>query len=310
MPIIFEVYYTDGTKDSKKAWVKDKTNIIDVENTKGKKIAYTLFDPGLNILKKVTFNKSFEALKSQLLSAKYMIDRYDALLALSKYDITKKQPILVAMLNKETFYGIKAEVAKQLVLGINTEVYKTIQKALLDEQAAVRKSAIENIESIPVELKAGFEKLLSDKSYDVVRLALDKLCDQFPQDVPKYLEITKEEKGLGLAIRVKWLEKAILNNIDKEKAYRELVDYTSQSYEFKTRQNAIKLLASLNYIDEDLVNNLFNACVHYNKRLAADANGALKKLYVNPKNKTLINKLYNAATWTSWQSDILEKIIN
>ena len=50
MPIVFEVHYTDGTKDSKTVWVENKHHEVKVENAASKKVSFVLFDPNSDCL--------------------------------------------------------------------------------------------------------------------------------------------------------------------------------------------------------------------------------------------------------------------
>ena len=79
MPIRFEVHYKDGSKDSITTWIENQFHEISIANPLKKQISFVLFDPGRQVLKKVTFERSFGELAEQAKKAKNMIDRYDAL---------------------------------------------------------------------------------------------------------------------------------------------------------------------------------------------------------------------------------------
>ena len=51
---------------------------------------------------------------AQLMDAKNMIDRYDALLEMKNIDIDKKRDVLIKSFNKEKFFLIKGEIISQL----------------------------------------------------------------------------------------------------------------------------------------------------------------------------------------------------
>ena len=84
MPIVFEVHYKDGSMDSQKAWIEKEHSEVIIPNKEKKEIAFVVFDPNRQIIKKVNFSRTFEELTAQLLESKNMIDRYDALLKLAK----------------------------------------------------------------------------------------------------------------------------------------------------------------------------------------------------------------------------------
>ena len=104
MPIKCGVYFTDGSFVEKTHWVQKQTEQIMFDHDAGKTISYVLFDVNSEILKKVTFNKSAEVLKNQLANAKNLIDRYDAVLALSSVDIEVKREALQTAFEKESHH--------------------------------------------------------------------------------------------------------------------------------------------------------------------------------------------------------------
>ena len=58
---------------------------------KGKKVAYVLFDVDNKILKNVAFKKTYNMLKAQVISAKNLLDRHDALFLLSQLQLFLNQ---------------------------------------------------------------------------------------------------------------------------------------------------------------------------------------------------------------------------
>ena len=60
MPIRFEVHYRDSRFDTLVAWIEIKNQEVVVPNPGKKAIDFVLFDPGRNVVKKVTFDKGFE----------------------------------------------------------------------------------------------------------------------------------------------------------------------------------------------------------------------------------------------------------
>ncbi len=51
MPIAFEVHYSDGTKDSKTAWIENQHHEVKLENILSKKVSFVLFDPNSDVMK-------------------------------------------------------------------------------------------------------------------------------------------------------------------------------------------------------------------------------------------------------------------
>ncbi len=306
MPIVFEVHYTDGTYASTTEWIENHSHTITIANDGGKKVAYVLFDPNSEIVKSVDFNKETPMLLAQALGAKNMIDRYDALIGLRSVPLAQKRDQLVELYAKEPFYAVRAEVVRQLINDqeLDAEVYVTL---LNDKHAKVRLEAIEEVTTIHPKYLAAFEQLLTDSSYKVIETALVKLTTDFPENTQRYVEATKNEEGMSKSIRITWLEIAIAT--EREKYLPELVAYTSSSYEFRTRTNAMEVLKRLNYLDETLVANLVDASLNPNSRLAGPAKGLLKHFKGQSAYNTLIQKYLASKTWNSWQREALQGVM-
>jgi aminopeptidase N len=310
MPIVFEVHYTDGTMDSKREWIEKQTSVVTIPNSNSKQIAYVLFDPGDEIVKKVNFKRSFAELKAQALGAPKMLDRYDAVVALKSdpASMEDKRFVLIQVFNQEKYQAIRAEVVTQLASDNVTDSRGIIRRALNDTNVEVRTAALIAYRFIPEDLEVPVTQRLKDSSYGLINIALDKLCESFPQNTAKYLDATKDEMGMSHKVHIKWLEIKASSTNDQT-AIKELVDYTSISYEFITRQSAMDALVRLNYIDNDLIANLIDALLSTNNRLAGSANGILTKYYGQTKDREMMMAYYKAKTWEPWQKEIIEKII-
>ncbi|HXH17715.1 MAG TPA: M1 family metallopeptidase [Chitinophagales bacterium] len=302
MPVWLEVYYTDGSSDRKQEWISLQTHTIDIANPQGKKVDYALFDPNSEIIKTVDFPKSLAMLKSQALKAKNMIDRYDALVALSGYPYGEKNEILQQVYDNEQFFAVRAEAAKQLIAHAAEAGTPVIKKLLHDTSSRVRLAVVQNIEKIPDELLADFETLLSDSSYAVVENVLVMLCDAYPDSIPKYLAATANVLGMGSSVKVRWLEMGC--RLDKEKYLPQLVELTGPLYEFRTRNNAMEALKRLNHLDEKAIVHLFDASCSPNRRLAGPAKALLKHFMIQTEYKKMIEAYYAGNAWHDWQLDI------
>ena len=309
MPIVFQVFYKDGTNDSKKEWIDKQSQTVRIDNPNHKKVDFVLFDPGSIILKTVNFKKSLEELKSQAMKAPNMIDRYDALVALKSFSLDDRRETLANAFKKETFQATKSEILSQLSSDLNNE--NTIQlynAALKDNDAQVRFAAIQDLNDIPTSLLPNAEALLRDSSYNVVETTLEKLCSKYPDNTSKYLNFTSDVYGMGNSVKIKWLELKCVNNaMADDSSHLKLVDYTSNAFEFRTRVNAMNALQRLFYIDEKLVRNLFDAALNPNTRLTNPAMSVLDYYYKTNWMKTVIQKVYRDGHYTGWQKGILDK---
>ena len=312
MPIPIHVYYTDGSIDSfmipnesftTKTFYWEKSGVA-------KKVSFVLFDPNWNVLKTVVFNKSYEELIAQATSAKNMIDRYDAIIELKNIDIEKKRNDLIKLYNKESFYGLQTEIVSQLANDKNKSSQELLIKATTNKNHLVRRATIEGVIELQKPLQKQYELLLKDSSYVTIEIALNKLCSTYPNNVKKYLELTKNEIGMNKNIRIAWLSNAC-KYIDKNTYKNELIDYSSHSYEFRTRTKAFNAIENLELFDETIANNLMNAMCSSNARLANPAISVLRKLISsNTDNKVIAKKILETKTWKDWQKEILSKEIN
>ena len=309
MPIAFQVFYKDGTNDTKKEWIDKQSQTVRIDNPNHKKVDFVLFEPGSIILKTVNFKKSLEELKAQALKAPLMIDRYDALLALKSYSLDEKRETLLNVFQKETFQATKSEILSQLSSDINNDnTLRLFNAALKDNDAQVRLAAIQDLNEIPSKLLPGAEALLKDSSNAVVENALEKLSLKYPENISKYLDLTKDDYGIGYSVKVKWLEIKYFNDRSlKDNSCLQLVDYTSNAFEFRTRVNAMNALQRLSYIEPSFVRNLFDAALNPNTRLANPAMSVLDYYYKVNWMKTIIQKTYKDAHYTGWQKAVLDK---
>ncbi len=247
-------------------------------------------------------------LKAQAMKAPNMIDRYDALLALRNTELAEKQDLLLNLFNKEVFHGIKSEVVYQLVNEKDSKSHELITKAINHKDAQVRKAVITHVKNIPAALLGEYEKLLAEASYETITLALEKLCIQYPEKTTTYLEKTKGVEGTrGRNVMVKWLEYS--SKTDKT-ALDKLVAFSSNSYEFMTRQNAFTSLKKLDYFDEKALANTLDAAFSNNSRLAGPATETLRYFYAKNEYRKMMDDYLVSKNWLSWQSEIVRQIQN
>ncbi len=309
MPVVLEVHYADGTKSSVREMISKQTETITIPNPNAKEILYILFDPGSNIVKKVTFKKSFVELRGQILNAENMIDRYDAIVALKSDPSAwaEKRKLLLEAFAKEKFHATKSEIIAQLAQDSSTEARAVIRRGIIDPAVEVRMATLNAFRIIPRDLSPDFENLLRDSSYNIIVAALDKFFESFPMDMPRYLDITKDQVGPGKKVRIKWAEYSLL--VGNPQPMREVADYASSSYEFTTRQNAIEAFKRIGVLDEQLLGHITDAYFSTNNRLSGTAYGALAKFYESPVYRGLISSYQRMAPMEQWQRDMLANVI-
>lgn len=308
MPVVFEVYYKDGSVDKKTVWIEKETEVVKMANSGNKTIDFALFDPNSNIIKTLVFDKPFSMLASQALKAPQMLDRYDAVFAMRPFSFDEKRKVLIEAYNKNTFHAIKTEIALQLLNDSHPESTKLIKQALHDNDVFVRKGIALNTTFVRPDLLSDYEYLLTDSSYQTIASVLEKLCFQFPLNTKKYLDITKNIEGTnGRNVVIKWLEIAAFSG-DKT-ATDKIASFTSNSYEFLTRTNAMAALRRLNYFDEKILNNCINAYMSSNGRLSGPAAETIKYFYNQAVYKKMILDKIKNTSWKDWELNLLNILI-
>ncbi|MFI5170980.1 MAG: M1 family metallopeptidase [Chitinophagales bacterium] len=299
MPVHIQVHYLDGSFDDKRIWIEKETTVFNFPIPEGREVVFVLFDPNSMIYAKVNFQKEYEELKYQAFNSPNMIDRYDAIVLMRNIEVDKKRDDLVQLFEMENFHAIRAEIIAQLSKDENKKSIGVIKNALADKNPLVRRAVINNIESIPKNLEDELELMLNDENFTNIELALNKLCTLNPGGRDKYLELTKNYSGSNNNIRITWLE--LKNTADGNKSISELVKFSGPDYEFRTRTDAINSLVTLNYCDELVVKNLFNALLTSNNRLSGPARSAITTFKSNPQYSEMIKNYYKSNVWDDWQ---------
>jgi aminopeptidase N len=306
MPVNLEIYFTDGSKMTLTENIERAFEVIKVNNIGERNISFILFDPNSNILKQITFHKSFEELKAQLKNAPNYLDRYDALVAMRNVAIEKKQESLYELVAREKHDGILIEAITQMSLD-RTEKTIEIMNALASyPKANVRDHVLKTLH-VNESTKGLFIAALKDSSYDVVKTALEKLCLAYPSESGSFLETTSKVHGMFHAVRMKWLELSIMNGVNLENAKIELIDYASQSYEFRTRGQAFLVLKSTGLCNEKVVANLYQAMLSPNNRLSAPAAELANYFCLNGSYREIFKSHFKASEFSELEKDLLSK---
>ncbi len=125
------------------------------------------------------------------------------------------------------------------------------------------------------------------------------------QKQKSYLDKCKGVEGnIGKNVKVRWLE--ISYNTSGKKQYAdELVSLTGNSYEFRTRVNAMAALKRCNYFSETLTENAVDALLSANDRLSNPAKDLLKFFSAQDKYKKAVSDYISSKQWLDWQKTIL-----
>jgi aminopeptidase N len=310
MPIWFEVHYTDGTAEKKQVWIEKQSEIVRIPNPLNKKVEYALFDPNNEVLKSLSFPKTFDMLAAQALKAEHMLDRYDAVGAMRNIPVYQKREVLLQVFAKETFHPVKVEIIAQLANDKDPKTIALLKSAISDKQTLVRRAVLQHVHALSPDLMPEAETLLRDSSYETIVLALDILPLTIPGRTKDYLEMTRGVTGTsGRNVEVKWLE--VSYNLTGDKQYTDkLVSYCSNSYEFRTRVNAAQAIRRLNYFDPLLMDYLVDAIQSTNGRLAGPCGETLKAFYEMNRYRKIISDFVYSKPREAWQLALIKKYIN
>jgi aminopeptidase N len=307
MPVYWEVYYADGSKSSRKVRVSGASHNFAMLK-EDKEVAFVLFDPGWQILKDLSFEKTQDELLAQSLLAENIIDRYDAVLGLDSLENDEVMKHLIGLYETESFWSIRAQVVKQLSDFDDKKARKTLLAGLNDSNPQVRYTALNNLGTIKSSELKYVEPLLIDSSYRNVSAALEILTDSFPENAGDYLEKTKDLQGVAKEVRITWL---LANySFNPEETVAELVDLAGPSFEFRTRINAAKALQEINVINPELAVNLIDGCLSLNRRLAGPFKSVSGHFLDNEANREFFMTVYKAGSWNDRQQQILEKLFD
>lgn len=309
MPIDLEVHFEGGDFVRETIWIENQNHIVDFEIPSSKNITYVLFDAGSKVLKKVDFEKPVDMLFHQALKAENVLDRYDAVKALEATDVNVKRTILQKIVKSTEFHVIRSEAFKQLML--DPESKEIWELALQDEDHELKLTALRLTSMIEPSLLPHYEKLLMDQSYDVVELALEKLClfAEGTEKVHEYLDVTKNVLGNNEKnVRMTWLQIDYYEHNTKE-SLDQLIDYVSPAHEFRTRVKAAQILQSLNYIDSKLIGYLFDGHFSYNPRLRNPMKKVLEYYASSMQGKKMIRDAAARGNWDDWEEKRLNMLL-
>jgi aminopeptidase N len=161
------------------------------------------------------------------------------------------------------------------------------EKALQSGNLYIRQAVAVSIDGVSEKLKEKFETLLLDNSYLTIEAALSQLWEQYPQDRARYLDATRRIVGFqDKNVRQLWLAIATLTEgyrtKEKPSFVTELRNYTSDEYSFEIRQIAFRYMEALGLYNDEVIDNLIDACVHHNWRFRNSSRKLFSQVLLNP----------------------------
>jgi aminopeptidase N len=303
MPVVLEVHYSDGSVNRVTATIQEATERVVVPNQAGKGVSFVLFDPGSEILKKVTFPKEFAELSAQARGAAHVTDRYDALVGLRTAESARKRALLLGRAAQERFAPLRAEVIRQLADDEDPAARRAVAAAFQDPVVDVRSAALTGRDTIPSDLRDEAERLLHDPSYQLSLEALLRLSAQFPSSLPAYLAATQGVRGVGNQVSARWHELNV--QAGNRASLDTLVDWAGPSFDFRTRQYALEALQRLNVCTDAAADHLLDALVQFNGRLRGPAVDVARHFLRQTATRTTLLRRRALHTWDPHQEALL-----
>jgi hypothetical protein len=279
---------------------------VEIAHPKGKKVAYTLFDPDNRVMKQVSFTKPSAQLIAQARSAQHLLDRIDAMVGLNASTWDIKRPLFTEIASAGK--SVKERTLALEFLKDDAASRKILKQSLSDKHYLVRQSAIQLIDSLGADEISPATKLLQDSSYVTVNEALRKLLKSDPKNTETYLLLSGEVFGDNARnIRFTWLKAAI--KAGKKEFEAELIDLCSPSFEFNTRKTAFSLAKELNVANKELVLHAFEAAKSTMFKLNGSGIGNLIWMYQDhPELRTEIEKWLATLGDADWEKKIAERV--
>lgn len=297
MPIVFQIYYTDGSSDEKRVVIDQKHQKVKFDNN-GKSIAYVLFDPNSQIMSEVLFQKPTDMLVQQAEKAEHMLDRYDAIVGLKDQSFEGKYEWLLKRYETETFHAIRSEIAMQLMPLMNEFSDKVIEIGLKSMDHELKKTILDQTIRISESNMDLYQNLLLDSSYVVIEKALDLLSFYAPEKMEEYMSMTEGVRGdRSNNVQIARLKNAYLVFNDS-KYLEELVELASPDNEFTTKQNVFKALKKVNAINQRGIEYLFDALMSFNARLRGPAKRTIDYFFEQEKFKREIVDYASSREWS------------
>lgn len=157
---------------------------------------------------------------------------------------------------------------------------------LLDEEKDIEiaKVFLKNTMYLPNDLIPIVEKWLSSPSYDLVEMALIRLCISNKTNAKKYLDATDGIMGTsGHNVRITWL--LLYGAFVGSDHLSELTDYMSPAYDFLTRMNAFAAASQLDYCNYKVADHAFSSLFQYNRKLRGAGRDFIKNMSQKAEHK-------------------------
>jgi len=291
MPVKIEINYKDGSRELKEILVSKKDECFSFNLENNKEVSFVLFDPGSRILKKLTYNRSWDQLKAQASAASHMIDRYDALVEMRNISLSEKLDFLHQRYAQEKFHAMKTEILKQIKLSATEASWNIRKQAVTDKSVEVRAAVWNEWPEWKSEHWDYVSIALKDSAASVITAVLENAWIQFPEKHNLILQLTGNWPGPAHKLEILKLELSLRSG--DTAAIPKLVDLASPGFEFITRQNAMDALKRSNILTQDLILSMFEGVGNANFKLSSVCEQTLSDYSRQTKWLELIKSVYH-----------------
>ncbi len=253
-----------------------------------------------------------------LLKNKFIKQYLDLQKERSKSLAFKKEDFKKIILS-DAFYPLKEEVIYQLQKESIFDKKELLLLAIQQKDPKIDLAIAYTTEEIHESIRSDYEQLMDSESYRAQELVAFKLWRQYPEHSVRYLEHTKNRKGLyNHNLELQWLYMAIVTRgyhlVNLGEEVTRLIQYTQPEYDANIREIAFQYCLDMPLMNGDILRNLIQATTHHKWQFAKFAKSTLYDLmkdlqireaianmsvYLTPEELVQIEKLYqqlNAAT--------------
>ncbi len=213
-----------------------------------------------------------------------------------KTPFQEKKVIFENILKSDANAIIKIEVMSQMQSVNFNDKKDLLLLAMQTDDIKISQSIAQSFQKIPADFKPEYERLLEDKSYITREIALLNLCEIFPLEISKYLEISKNWIGFNNKnLRITWLFLTLKNPTyqpENQKYFMtELINYSESNFDSSIRQNALESLLIINSENEKVLHQLVNATTHHKWQFVKFGKDTIRLLLKSEKFKILFQSL-------------------
>ncbi len=307
--------FTKGEPELRVVNFKKSNDTLHLDLPKGRKLAYWNFDDGKNLLAHIEQIKSIEMWQAQFERSVGVLDRYEALQNLKSEELAeKKESLETAFNNSKEFYSVRALALLQLLKQDAENANYWMLQALKSGDVALQKEAVKMLDKPTKEHYEALFDLFNAKSYELRIGVFQKLLAIENTDV-KELLLNKEIyanpgfPGNEMRVLVLLYRLAYLKDVE---ALNALKNYTSVSYDFMTRNNAMDALMALDYFDKDMAVHYFDALFNLNRKLSNKAAARLKHYYKVPERQKWLDDYIgeNKESWNEFDKRKVNRTFN